>query len=852
MKLFDSMVKAKALLLAGVSMLAPWKPLAAATLLVWTNSPNPVPPFAGWLNAAHTIQDAVNAAEPGDTVLVTNGVYASGGKLLDVWTTVVVDRQITVQSVQGPIFTVIQGTNCRCAFVTNGAVLSGFTLTNGYCGTDGGGIWCAGSSAMATNCIMADNYGNYGGGDYGGTLNNCTLSGNDAGQGGGVYGATVIHCTITGNSANNGGGSYGGVLTNCMMAGNSAQGNGGGALGGTLNNCTLTNNSAGSGGAAYSGILNNCALTRNEAGYGGGVFGCLLNDCLLTSNTASSYGGGADNCTLNTCTLSGNTAPAGGGASYGTLTGCTLMHNTSGQGGGAFDVTLNNCVLTGNNAGQGGGAFSGALNNCALTGNLASFGGGAYIAVLNNCTIAGNSTDAGGEGGGVCGDWQTGAYSYLYNCIIYYNGPDNYNYLTCVLNYCCTTPVPSYFGANNISGDPLFVDPSGSNLQLLSDSPCIDAGDNAYAAGSTDIDGLPRIVDGTVDIGAYEYQGAPTKPVLQVGTSLPEATNAVPYTQQLSVTGGHPPYHWTIISGALPPGLAMAANGWISGMPTTNGTFNFTVQVSDAFSDGEVQPLSLAVTNLPSAQVIDNFGYGFFTLPGISGPYFLSEAGSGVFSGNEYIQIFFSTTSTLTIGGGELVWAETSSADFAYLEYSGSTNLDLSGYNTFRISVLSAPENAGQLSLGLVYGDPAASTYSAFASVELPASGTVSIPFSSFNPSPSSSPPIDWTQVDAVTLGFTGSSLAPGTYVLANFLAASTPVAPAYILSGTGIGVSSNCFGFNVVATLNIPFVIQSCTNLSKPMWTPMQTNSATNGAFYFSDPTWTNFPRRFYRVQAP
>jgi hypothetical protein len=48
--------------------------------------------------------------------------------------------------------------------------------------------------------------------------------------------------------------------------------------------------------------------------------------------------------------------------------------------------------------------------------------------------------------------------------------------------------------------------------------------------------------------------------------------------------------------------------------------------------------------------------------------------------------------------------------------------------------------------------------------------------------------------------------------------------------------------------------IVEAATNLAAPVWQPLQTNTiiATNGTFYFSDPEWSNYPGRFYRVAAP
>jgi len=45
-----------------------------------------------------------------------------------------------------------------------------------------------------------------------------------------------------------------------------------------------------------------------------------------------------------------------------------------------------------------------------------------------------------------------------------------------------------------------------SETHLQSNSPCINAAANAYISGTMDLDGLPRVVGSTPDIGAFEFQ----------------------------------------------------------------------------------------------------------------------------------------------------------------------------------------------------------------------------------------------------------------------------------------------------------------------------------------------------------
>ena len=170
-------------------------PAMAATRYVWTNSPAPAAPYTNWITAARTIQDAVNVAVDGDTVLVTNGVYDKGVTFYggSDANRVCITKPITVGSVNGPQVTIIKGAPgsngsndadaVRGVFMANGRELVGFTVTNGYTSTNffilGGGVNLS-INCLVSNCVLSGNkafmWG--GGGAYlrhGGVLNNCIV-----------------------------------------------------------------------------------------------------------------------------------------------------------------------------------------------------------------------------------------------------------------------------------------------------------------------------------------------------------------------------------------------------------------------------------------------------------------------------------------------------------------------------------------------------------------------------------------------------------------------------------------------------------------------------------------------------
>ena len=294
----------------------------AAVLYVNLNSPNPTPPYVDWSTAATDIQSAIDAANVGDRILVTNGIYNTGGRVVtgSLLNRVVVSKALTVQSVNGPKVTIIQGAQVpvtiigegatRCVYLTNSATLTGFTLTNGatrgMLGSStelyGGGIYCRSASAVVSNCVV--------------TGNAATI------YGGGGYQGTYYNCNFIGNSATNGGGTSLSILSNCLL-------------------------------------LNNTAFN-----YGAGAYSSSLTGCTVATNYGSSYGGGVYLSYSTNCAIWGNTSINGGGASYGTLVNCTLVSNFATNGGGIHEATAYNCIIYYNQAPNGSNSASATLNYC--------------------------------------------------------------------------------------------------------------------------------------------------------------------------------------------------------------------------------------------------------------------------------------------------------------------------------------------------------------------------------------------------------------------------------------------------------------------------------------------------------
>ena len=119
----------------------------------------------------------------------------------------------------------------------------------------------------------------------------------------------------------------------------------------------------------------------------------------------------------------------------------------------------------------------------------------------------------------------------------------------------------------------------------------------------------------------------PITPIaISTGSPLPSGTVGTAYSRTLAATGGTSPYTWSLASGSLPVGLNLSSSGILSGTPTAEGSFNFTIRVTDGGTPQQNAQKAFSLTIVTALTVTTNS-----TLPfGIVGtPYSQTLAATG-------------------------------------------------------------------------------------------------------------------------------------------------------------------------------------------------------------------------------
>ena len=594
---------------------------------------------------------------------------------------------ITVSgSSQVNVFLIDQGVN---------AFLNSLTITNGFVtSSSGGGIDNNGTLTLQNCDITGNSAMNFNGGgiENAGTLNaqNCDIINNSAqdANGGGIDNTgtlTLQNCTITGNSALNG---DGGAISDGSSAANTTL---------SLQNCTISGNTAmnGDGGA----ITNFCTITRSGINF---VleFNAILTvqNCNFTNNSAQDGNGGgiysSGVVTVTGSTFNSNSADLGGGGIY----------NSAGIVGQSGLATFIDSTLSGNLAplGNGGGIYNDLvlhlaaetkLINSTVSGNSAQDGGGIYNSdlvegvILQNTIVAGNNATV-----GLGSDLDDIANP----------GASPVNYALSSVNYSLVgnTAESGISGGSGNILDPVYVGLGSlanyggatQTISLLPGSPAIDAGNSGLAVDAmgnplaTDQRGQPRVVNGTVDMGAFEVQPNDLVTISDFGTAVANGPDGVfqvgryDSSAVLTVT--------VAITASTAPTFTLSPG---SGIDPNDFHFDSTSQsVTFTIASG-VQAADVDVGGIDPTNEADAISYSLqATLQLVSG-----SGGSGAYAIDPS-----NSTSTVLLGGGGLVVTNTNA--------SGNGSLAQAVLNDNAVSVAGtitfAPGLTGTISLVATLG----------------------------------------------------------------------------------------------------------------------------------------------------
>ena len=514
-----------------------------------------------------TIQQGINVAVDGDTVLVQPNTYFENinyyGKNITV-----ASLYLTTQDTSYISQTIIDG-NQIASVVTfdsgedSTTVLTGFLITNGNANSFGGGISCTDSNPSLSNLSILNNSAYCGGGisciNSSPSLESMTIDNNMViTYGGGIF------CNVYSNPN----------LVNVVIMNNTNVINGGGIYCGNNSSPSVTNTT----------ISNNSAEE-----HGGGIYcewnsDLNLSNSILIDNYADEFGGGfyifESNPQIVQSIIESNSAYDGGGIYCYTNSNPIILYNSinnnsaivSGGGIFCFNGSVSSII---NNEFNNNVAFVGGISildanpliiNNNFNHNDAMQGGGIHISgsscIITNNTISNNTATY--QGGGISISYMSSPITI--NTILWGNeanlsGNEIYiRHYDCEpeFYYCDIQGGLNAFGyeqgasfngeyENNIDSDPLFLSSGEYPFSLLNDSPCIDAGipdTTGLTLPEYDLAGNPRINNNLVDMGAFEWQGTsiddeelvvkncelsnypnPFNPTTSISFSIPEESN---------------------------------------------------------------------------------------------------------------------------------------------------------------------------------------------------------------------------------------------------------------------------------------------------------------------------------------
>ncbi len=278
-------------------------------------------------------------------------------------------------------------------------------------------------------------------------------------------------------------------------------------------------------GNVCSPIIRNCVITNNQSVFGAGIFNNgyisgianpIILNCVITTNTATSGGGAIDN-----FGVAGNASPV--------ITNCVIYNNTAlnragamycwgGNNGNASPVVLNTCFVN-NSAIDGGAIVCDRLNTS--TGSS-----GTATPTFKNCIFWANTASGIGPQFFILGG---AAFNATYTDIDL-TGQTAPHIITGTSTGTISSN-PMFFNIANGSGADGKWITADDGLQILSSSPCVDAGNN-IGVTSTDILNNPRIMFVNADMGPYENMivtGIPKNDPAKSVTFFPNPTNGTLY-----------------------------------------------------------------------------------------------------------------------------------------------------------------------------------------------------------------------------------------------------------------------------------------------------------------------------------